>query len=107
MQWHAIWDPASRSALGLIVMDPEAKAKQLRLVEPNIEVVYFPPVKLGPGETLALPPVKLLVYAGDWRPAARAYRAWYDKAFTHAELPAWFRDCDCWDGRHFKKAGPV
>ncbi|HPO14875.1 MAG TPA: DUF6259 domain-containing protein [Candidatus Hydrogenedentes bacterium] len=106
MQWHALWDPATKSAFGLIVMDPEAKAKQLRLNEPAIEVAYFPPLTLAPGASFELPSVRLLVYTGDWRPAARAYRAWYDKAYPHAGLPQWFQDCDSWEGRHYKKGGP-
>ncbi len=106
MQWHAIWDPATRSALALLFMDPDAKAKQLVLDQPDISLRYFPPATLAPGASLDLPPVKLLVYNGDWRPAARAYRAWYDKAFKHATPPAWFGDIGGWDGRHFKKAEP-
>ncbi|MBI5091107.1 MAG: hypothetical protein HZB26_01545 [Candidatus Hydrogenedentes bacterium] len=97
MQWHAIWDPDSRSAFALIFMDPDTKPKQLRLENRGIELRYFPPVNLVPGASLDLP--------GDWRPAARVYRAWYDGAYTHAELPAWFKECDGWEGRHFKKAG--
>ena len=106
MQWHAIWDPDSHSAFALIFMDPDTKPKQLRLDNRAIELRYFPPVNLAPGDSLELPPFKMLVYRGDWRPAARVYRAWYDGAYTHAELPAWFKECDGWDGRHFKKAGP-
>jgi len=106
MQWHAIWDPDSRSAFALIFMDPDTKPKQLRLENRAIELRYFPPVNLAPGAWVELPPFKMLVYRGDWRPAARVYRTWYDGAYTHAELPAWFKECDGWEGRHFKKAGP-
>lgn len=106
MQWHAIWDPTSRSALGLIVMDPDVQAKMLVLEEPSIEIRYFPPRKLAPGESIELPAARLLVYRGDWRPAARAYRKWYSRAYTRAEPPVWFRHSDGIDGRHFKKGGP-
>ena len=106
MQWHAIWDPDSRSAFALIIMDADVKPKQLILENRAIELRYFPPVSLAPGSSLDLPRVKVLVYRGDWRPAARAYRAWYDSAYTHAALPAWFRESDGCEGRHFKKAGP-
>jgi len=106
MQWHAIWDPTSRSALGLIIMDPEAQAKMLALKEPSIEVRYFPPQRLLPGESIELPAARLLVYCGNWRTAARAYRRWYSSAYICAEPPAWFRDSDGIEGRHFKKAEP-
>ena len=106
MQWHAIWDPVSHSALGLILMDADARPKRLVLAKPNIELSYFPPVTLAPGATLDLPPARVLVYRGDWRPAARAYRAWFDQAYTCVEPPAWFRRSDGCEGRHFKKGGP-
>jgi len=106
MQWHAIWDPASRSAFGLIIMDPAAQPKMLVLHGPSIEVRYFPPRRLAPGESIDLPPARLLVYHGDWRPAAREYRKWYGRAFKCVQPPAWFRDSDGCEGRHFKKGGP-
>ncbi len=106
MQWHAIWDPATRSALGLIFMDSDVRPKRLALAEPKIELHHFPPVTLAPGAFVDLPPVRLLVYTGDWRPAARAYRAWYDRAYVHVEAPAWFRQSAGNNGIHFKKATP-
>jgi len=101
MQWHAIWDPASRSALGLIFMDAEVRPKRLLLKEPAIALHYFPPVTLAPGASADFPTVRVMVYQGDWRPAARAYRAWYDAAYTHVEPPAWFRDSNGHAGVHF------
>jgi hypothetical protein len=101
MQWHAIWDPVSRGALGLIMMDPRALPKMLNLVDRSIEVRYFPPRRLAPGQTMPLPAARLLVYRGDWRPAARAYRKWFDRAYTCVQPPEWFRHSDGIDGRHF------
>jgi len=106
MQWHAIWDPVTRSALGLIFMDPDVHPKRLVLKEPGIALHHFPPVRLGPGEVLDLPPVRVLVYEGDWRPAARTYRAWYNTAYDSFEPPEWFRRSNGSTGRHFKKGGP-
>lgn len=106
MQWHAIWDPASRSAFGLIMMDPEVQPKILSLHEPSIEVQYFPPRRLKPGASMNLPAARVLVYRGNWRPAARAYHAWYSTAYRLVTPPAWFRESDGCEGRHFKKGGP-
>jgi len=105
MQWHAIWDPVMKSALGLVFMDPDARSKRLVLKEPGICLEYFPPVTLPPGASLDLPPVRMLVYRGDWRPAARAYRAWFEHAYTCVEPPEWFRRSDGLVGRHFRKKG--
>jgi hypothetical protein len=106
MQWHAIWDPESRSAMGLIMMDQAVQPKMLVLREPSIEMRYFPPRRLAPGESIELPAARLLVYRGDWRPAARAYHAWYGSAYKLVEPPQWFRRSDGCEGRHFKKGGP-
>lgn len=106
MQWHAIYDPASRSALGLIVEDPEIINKMLLPASESLAVRYFPPRALSPGEALNLPPASLLVYGGDWKRTARRYRRWYLKAFALVEPPRWFRETDAYDGRHFKKRVP-
>lgn len=106
MQWHAIFDPASRSSLGLILMDPEICNKRLALARPCVSVQYFPPKALAPGETWTLPPARLLVYSGDWKRTARTYAAWYAKAFTHAALPQWFLESDSMEGKWFAKNGP-
>jgi len=106
MQWHTIWDPLTRSALGIIIMDPDVRPKRLILKEPSIEINYFPPFSLGPGQSLSLPRVRILAYKGDWRRAARAYRRWFGRAFACAEPPTWFRRSDGCTGRHFKKGGP-
>jgi hypothetical protein len=86
-------------------MDPELRNKRLALNKPRIAIQYFPPKKLAPGETVALPPVWLSIRKGDWKPTARAYATWYDKAFSHATQPQWFRESDSIDGEHFKKKG--
>lgn len=101
MQWHAIWDPTSRSALGLIFMDAEVRPKRLLLKEPAIALHYFPPVTLAPSASVDFPTVRVMVYQGDWRPAARAYRSWYDAAYSHVEPPAWFRESNGHAGVHF------
>lgn len=103
MQWHAQFDPASRSALGLILLDPEIRNKRLVLQKPCLAVHDFPPQTLAPGETRTLPPARLMVYEGDWKPTARAYAAWYAEALPHATAPEWVRQCESLDGRHVRK----
>lgn len=108
MQWHAIWDPGTHSALGMLFMDAEARPKRLVLEASDASVAlhYFPPVRLKPGASYTAPPMRLLIYQGDWRPAARAYRIWHDKAFPSPAPPAWFRLSNGNTGIHFKKARP-
>jgi hypothetical protein len=106
MQWHALWDPDTRSALGLLFMDPDVQPKRLVLETSSIALHHFPPARIAPGETHKLPPVRVIVYEGDWRPAARAYRKWFDAAYTSVEPPDWFRKSNGHTGRHLKKGGP-
>jgi hypothetical protein len=106
MQWHAIWDPQTGSALAIVFMDPEVHPKRLVLAEPCIALHHFPPVTLVPGDVYEVPPARVFVYEGDWRPAARLYRAWYDAAYPKVEPPEWFRRSNGETGRHFKKGGP-
>lgn len=106
MQWHAVWDPITQSALGLLFMDPDVYPKRLALAEPRLDLHYFPPVTLQPGESHEVPPVRFLVYKGDWKPSARAYRSWHEDAFARLEPPEWYRRSNGSAGRHFKKAAP-
>jgi hypothetical protein len=106
MQWHAMFDPASRSALGLILMDPQIRNKRLVLARPCISVQYFPPQTLAPGQTLTLPPLRVLVYQGDWKRTARAYATWLAKAFVQASQPQWFLESDSLDGKWLAKKSP-
>jgi hypothetical protein len=87
-------------------MDADTRPKRLILREPNLELQYFPPARLSPGESMDFPRVRVLVYQGDWRPAARAYRAWYGAAYAHLEPPEWFRRSNGEAGMHFKQGGP-
>jgi len=106
MQWHALWDPVSRNALAVLFMDADVHPKRLALKEPALALHYFPPISLAPGESIVLPSIRVLVYQGDWRPGARAYRVWYDHAYPHVEPPEWFRESNGLNGIHFKKSEP-
>jgi len=105
MRWHCLFDPASGSALGMIVKDPEVRNKRLAPDSRWLRVTTFPATRLQPGESLALPPVQVLIYRGDWRPTARAYRAWFEPAFRPLPPPAWLRRSDSFTGRWFGKRG--
>ena len=64
MQWCCVFDERSRDAFGFIVRDPEIRNKQIRYLEPTIEVSYFPPFSIAPGESVTFPEVEIMVYAG-------------------------------------------
>jgi hypothetical protein len=106
MQWHSVFDPASGSAFGLIIKDPEALAKKLIENKPVLKVSYFPPRRLAVGESRTLPTTLLKVYRGDWKATARDFADWSEIAFKPVPVPQWIRELDSANGIHFKKAGP-
>ena len=105
MQWHAVFDPDSGSALGLIIKDPEVRNKRLWAGAASLRVTTFPPQELKPGQSLRLPPALIMIYRGDWRPVTREYRTWFGQAFAPPSLPEWFRRSDGWTGEWFGKRG--
>jgi len=105
MQWHCVFDPASGSALGLIIKDPQVRNKRLGDDSTSMRVSTFPAHELKPGESLSLPPVQVLIDRGDWRRTARAYRAWFARAFRPLKPPEWLRRSDGYTGGWFGKRG--
>jgi len=105
MQWHAVFDPDSGGALGLIIQDPDVRNKRLWAGSALLRVTSFPAQDLQPGQSLVLPPVLIRIYRGDWRPVAQEYRNWFAKAFAPPALPEWFRHSDGWTGEWFGKRG--
>ncbi len=106
MQWHSLFDPASGSALGLVIKDPESLAKKLIQHKPVVKVSYYPPRMLAAGESRTLPTTLMKVYSGDWKATARDFADWSEIAFKPAPVPQWVRELDSANGIHFKKAGP-
>ena len=103
MQWGCVFDERSGDALGFVVNDAEVRNKQIRYHEPSIEVSYFPPVVLDPDEEVILPDAQLLVYCGDWKPTASAYRRWFTEVFTSAPQADWIRNLDGHGAGWFEK----
>ncbi len=108
MQWGCVFDddPAgAHDALAFIVRDPDLRRKAILYQRPDIAVRYYPPRTLQPGKSVTFPDVDLLVYTGDWKPAAQAYRAWFEPAFPQRPLPGWVRNLTNWRGRWFWRRG--
>jgi hypothetical protein len=106
MQWGAAFDPDSGDAFGFIVRDAELRNKDIHYRKPSIEVRYFPPANLFPGETIRLPRAALMVYSGDWKPTAEAYHRWFVSAFPPVRQPPWIRSLDSHLGQWFRKRKP-
>ncbi len=107
MQWGSVWNDGSRDVLAFIVKDAELRNKEIAYRKPSIEVRYFPPQIVQPGEWVELPEAEIMVYSGTWRQAARAYREWFSVAFPPAEHPRWLPGVDAYMGRWFEKHGKL
>ncbi len=105
MQWGCVFDEEGCEALGFLIRDAALRNKQIAYRKPSIEVRYFPPEELTPGETLLLPEAELLVYVGDWKPTAVAYRRWFEAAVGPVRQPDWVRGMQAHLGQWFEKRG--
>jgi hypothetical protein len=99
MQWGCMFDEETKDALGFIVEDKEIRNKEIVYEKPAVQVRYFPPVMVKPGETYDFPTVRILVYVGDWKPTASHYHQWFTKAFKIVKPPAWAGKIDSHRGR--------
>ena len=70
-QWDAVYDPASKSALGVVVKDEELQNKIVRRFPGGgMSVFYFDNHELAPGQSISYPTAELFVYHGDWKRTA-------------------------------------
>ena len=105
MQWGCVFDERSGDAFGFVVRDPEIRNKQIRYLEPSIEVSYFPPFSIAPGATVTFPEVEILVYTGDWKRAAQRYRHWFSRHVGSVAHADWARRIDGHGAGWFEKRG--
>jgi hypothetical protein len=99
MQWGCLFDDETKDALGFIIEDKDIRNKEIIYDKPSVQVRYFPPVFLSPGEVFDFPSVRLFVYTGDWKPTASKYHRWFTRNFKTATPPSWVRSIDSYRGR--------
>ena len=108
MQWGCAFDddPAGAGdALAFVVRDADIRNKEIIYERPSIQVRYFPPQTLQPGEAVAFPDVDLMAYCGDWKLAATAYANWFGQTIPRCPLPGWVRQMDAFVGQWFWRQG--
>ncbi|MFH0797775.1 MAG: DUF6259 domain-containing protein [Candidatus Omnitrophota bacterium] len=105
MQWGCIFDEKSRDAFGFIVQDGDFSNKEMLYDKPSVEIRYFPPQTLEPGESRTLPPSEILIYEGGWKETALAYHAWFARAAKPVRHPEWVKKMDSHVGQWFVKKG--
>ncbi|MFI4859297.1 MAG: DUF6259 domain-containing protein, partial [Phycisphaerales bacterium JB063] len=77
LQFMAV-DLPGRGGVYLMTCDTQMLPKRYRLSKADRVAMsaFYPGVRVGPGETVVLPPARLGVYEGDWHAAFDAYRRW-------------------------------
>jgi hypothetical protein len=94
-----------RQCLGFMIEDETFGPKDIRTVKRGIEVRYFPPRALAPGQTIYLPDTVLLLYDGDWRQTATAYGDWFRRTLRPEATPDWVYEIDTYTGAWAEKKG--
>lgn len=98
-QWDAVYDPASKSALGVVVKDEELQNKIVRRFPGGgMSVFYFDNHELAPGQSISYPTAELFVYHGDWKRTARQYGRWFRSTFKVRRQPRWVDNVDMFVG---------
>ena len=98
-QWDAVYDPDSKSALGVVVKDEKLQNKILRRFPGGgMSVFYFDNHELGPGQSVSFPTTELFVYRGDWMHTARQYGKWFQATFKIRSQPRWVDNVDMFVG---------
>ncbi len=98
MQWFAFAGDAGGLYFGS--HDPRFGAKTLSVrYDPERKTfgaAFQHQVFVRPGERVALPPMTVMPYAGDWHVGARRYRAWVDSVGKPIGKPAWAQTATGW-----------
>lgn len=105
MQWGCVFDETSGDALGFVIEDADLRNKEFAYDKPTLQVRYFPPRTVAPGESFPFPTVQILAYEGDWKRTAEAYHDWYTSAVDIPPLPDWARNLASYRGRWTFKHG--
>lgn len=102
MQWGCIFNNKNKDVFGFIVKDPNLINKEITYIKPNIEVRYFPPQTVNPGETITFPDTEITIYTGNWKKTAVAYHDWFSGVFKPVKHPEWVKQMDGYAGQWTK-----
>lgn len=98
MQWFAF--AGEKGGLYFGSHDPRFRAKVLSarydLTRKTFAATFLHQIFVRPGKRVAIPPMVVMPYAGDWHVGARTYRAWADTAGQQIEKPAWAKTASGW-----------
>ena len=104
-QFGCLFEEETGDSFGFYLDDPSFGAKEIRFDKPNVIVRWFPPFRLGPGESRSYPSGVLLLYDGSWKETARAYGEWFTAAVRPDPVPDWVRHNESYGGAWMEKRG--
>ncbi|CAL1519681.1 DUF6259 domain-containing protein [Chitinophaga sp. MM2321] len=91
MQWQCVYEPALKEGLAFITMDTTFRNKILTCFPGGgMQSLYFDQETIRQGEARDWPAARVLVFNGNWRIAAMAYRSWVNENMQPRPVPAWY-----------------
>lgn len=104
-QFGCLFEADTEHALGFYVEDELCGAKDIRYVEPSLQVRWFPDKSLESGESITLPSAVILPYRGSWKQTAAAYGVWFRDTVQPEPTPEWILRNDSYIGAWVEKKG--
>lgn len=104
-QFGCLFEADTSDALGFWIEDASFGAKDIRYVQPGIQVRWFPAKELAPRASVNLPETVVAAYRGSWKRTAQAYGEWFRREARPDPTPDWILDNDGYLGAWTEKKG--
>ena len=104
-QFGCLFEEDTGNALGFYLEDESFGAKDIRYVEPSVQVRWFPDKKLDAGESVTLPTTVIMPYRGSWKQTAVAYGDWFRRTARPDPTPEWILNNHSYIGAWAEKKG--
>jgi hypothetical protein len=104
-QLGCLYERDTGDCFGFYVDDPDCGAKEILFLEPDVQVRWFPPSLLQPGESRTWPTAVLMLYRGTWKRTAAAYGDWFRRTIKPDPVPDWVMRNESYGGAWAEKRG--
>ncbi|MGN6495688.1 MAG: DUF6259 domain-containing protein, partial [Agriterribacter sp.] len=93
MQWQCVYEPSLNEGLAFITMDTAFSNKILTCFPGGgMQALYFDRKLIAPGMEAGWSAARIAVFNGNWRTAAKLYKAWCADNLHPRPVPAWYKN---------------
>lgn len=93
MQWQCVYEPTLDEGLAFIAMDTAFSNKILTCFPGGgMQALYFDRKELAPGKEARWAAARIAVFNGNWRTAAKLYKAWCAEYLHARPVPTWYKN---------------